>query len=176
MKKCLPVLFFIAVILLSVISCGAADIDPILLNQPNDNVFGCKNDVFIELTSQPTIGKVASGRSTKNNFIVLQAEILFLIENTWNGLDKNSFAVKHTDSDGNEEVFPLNYAISMMANQKVSWYTFSEPFKFTDLRHTNLVFEVTLNTTEGWALIFIPTERGSESSYCNIEIPLKVRQ
>ena len=175
MKKCLLVIFFLTVILSSSLLCSAANVDPILLNEPNENVFGCKNDVFIELVSQPTIGKVASGRSTQNYYIVIHAEILFLIENTWNGLDKTSFAVKHTDPDGNEELFPLNYAISMMANQKVSWFTFSEPYKFTDLRHTNLIFEVTSGSTEGWTLIFLPTERGANSPYCDIEIPLKVR-
>lgn len=175
MKKSYIILSFLLAILFSVFCNASAQVDPILLDEPNENVFGCKNDIFIELTKAPTISKVASGRATSDFYILMQAEILFLIDVTWNGLDKSSFSLKWIDRDGNVSFFPLDYAVSMISNLKVSWYAFSEPFDFTDLRLTNLVFEVTPYSFEGWSLIFRPTERGAENAYCEIEIPLKVQ-
>ena len=174
MKKTFVIMILLTAVLMTVLPCAASDIDPILLNEPNENVFGCRNDIFIELVAQPMISKVASGRTASDYYILLQAEILFLVDGTWNGLDRGSFVVKRVDEKGDAQEYPLNYAISMMTNQKVAWYTFSQPYKFTDLRYTNLVFDVPY-ALDGWTLLFRPTERGSKDPYCEIEIPLNVR-
>ena len=172
MKKYALMLMLLVIILSAAVSCASAEIDPILLDEPNEKVFSCKNDIFFELLDPPSISKVASGRNASDYFMVLRAEILFLVDGHWEGIDRNSFLLKWTDPDGKETLFPLNYAISMMSNQKVAWYTFSEPYDFTDLRKTNLVFDVTPYTFDGWTLVFRPTERGSDTAYCEINIPL----
>lgn len=159
----------------TVLSCQAAEIDPILLNEPNPYVFGCRNDIFIELTQQPHLSKVASGRTAPDYFIYFRAKILFLADGSWNGIDKKSFAIKHTTHDGHHTYYPLDYATTMIANLKDGWYTFAEPYDFTDLRNTNLIFDVIPYSYEGWTFVFRPTERGAASPYCEIEIPLKVR-
>lgn len=175
MMKKLMLLTLLVLILVPILPCAAVEVDPILLDEPNEKVFGCKNDIFIELSQPTTMSKVASGRSTRNNFILIQAEILFLLDTTWNGIDKSSFSLKWTDPDGAVSVFPLNYAISMMANKKLTWHIFSEPYRFTDLKHTNLIFEVTPYSYDGWTLVFRPTERGTGTPYCEINIPLTIK-
>ncbi len=165
----------LALIAATSLPCTAADVDPILLNEPNPYVFGCRNDIFIELTQQPALSKVASGRTAPDYFIVFKAEILFLVEKSWNGIDKSSFSVKHTTNDGHHTYYPLDYATTMIANLKNGWHTFAEPYDFTDLRNTNLIFDVVPYSFEGWSFVFRPTERGSSTPYCEIEIPLKVR-
>lgn len=153
---------------------SAADdyVDPILVNAPHPDVYGCENNIFIKLTAIPTLGKTASTRYTANYFIELKAEILFLLEDPWDGIEKTSFTLKHTDADGKETLYPLNYAISMMSNLKNSWFTFDEPYEFADLRLTSLIFEVIPYTFDGWTFVFSPTPRGSGEAYCKIEIPL----
>ncbi|MBR6090030.1 MAG: hypothetical protein IKP86_08865 [Anaerolineaceae bacterium] len=173
-KNCLMLLFLTALLFLPGIS-EAAEIDPILLDEPNEKVFECGNDIFIEFTALPTISKTANGRTTSEFFVILRAEILFLADKTWYGIDKDSFSLKFTDADGCESFFPLNYAISMMANQKSSWDPFWVPYDFADLRFTNLIFTVPANAAEGWTLMFSPKERGADSPYCEIEIPLKFK-
>lgn len=175
MKKQILFLILTAVLILTALPCGAADVDPILLADPNPNVFGCRNDIFIEMTRQPTLSKVASGRTAAGYFIVLRAEILFLAQEDWIGFDKSSFVMKHTDADGKVSYYPLDYAGSMIANLKDSLKTFADPFEFADLKHTNLFFDVPLYTYEGWTFVFRPTQRGEKSPYCEVEIPLKVR-
>ena len=175
MKKQILLLVLTAVLLLIVFPCAGADVDPILLAEPSPYVFGCRNDIFIEFTRQPALSRVASGRTARGYFIVLRAEILFLAEEDWTGLDKSSFVVKHTDPDGRQSFYPLDYAGSMIANLKDSLRTFADPFEFADLKHTNLFFDVEPYTLEGWSLIFRPTQRGAEKPYCEVEIPLKVR-
>lgn len=165
----------IVVFLMVIIPCTGADVDPILLNEPNPNVFGCRNDIFIELTRQPMLSKVASGRMASGYYIVLRAEILFLVENEWIGIDKSSFMMKHTNEDGTQRLFPLDYAGSMIANLKDSLKTFADHYKFADLKHTNLFFDVEPYTQTGWSLVFRPTERGGKTPYCEVEIPIKVK-
>ena len=101
---------FIFFVLLLVFPCFA-DVDPILLDEPNENVFGCKNDIFIELMEKPVIGKSTSGRNAVDNYLYFKTEILFLASDTWDGIDKNSFWVKHTSEDETEEYFPVDFAI-----------------------------------------------------------------
>ena len=61
MKKTAISILIFALILLLVLPC-LADVDPILLDVPNENVYGCKNDIFIELLEKPVIGKSAPGK------------------------------------------------------------------------------------------------------------------
>ncbi|MBQ6502580.1 MAG: hypothetical protein IJI57_01540 [Flexilinea sp.] len=175
MKRFLLLLLLMVAAITVVSPCHAAEIDPILLNEPNPYVFGCRNDVFIELTQQPYLSKVASGRTAADYFIYFRAKILFLVEGSWNGIDKSSFEIKHTTADGHHTYYPLDYAVTMIANLKDGWHTFAEPYDFTDLRNTNLIFDVVPYSYEGWSFVFRPTERGSATPYCEIEIPLKVR-
>ena len=173
MKKSVLFLLILFILLTAVFSCFADEyVDPILLTDPHPNVFSCKNDIFIEIPAKPTIGKTASNRYTNNFFVEFRVEILFLLEETWNGIDRKSFTLKHKTADDVETSYPLNYAITMMSNLKNSWFTFAEPYDFADLRYTNLIFEVVPYDTSGWSLVFRPTERGSESPYCEVTIPL----
>lgn len=173
MKKA-AISIFIFFVLLLVFPCFA-DVDPILLDEPNENVFGCKNDIFIELMEKPVIGKSTSGRNAVDNYLYFKTEILFLASDTWDGIDKNSFWVKHTSEDETEEYFPLDFAITTLTNLKNGWNTLSEPLDFTYLSTINLVFDVIPTDRNGWTFVFRPTERGSNSTYCEIEIPLTIR-
>lgn len=173
MKKCVYFLLIIIFLLSAVFICSADEyVDPILLNEPHPDVYSCKNDIFIEIPTRPTIGKTASTRYTNNFFIEFKAEILFLLEESWNGIDRTSFLLKHKTTDGVETSYPLNYAITMMSNMKNSWFTFAEPYDFADLRYTNLIFEVVPYDLEGWTFVFRPTERGASIPYCEVSVPL----
>ena len=176
MKKTIFILLFLCVLLSTAAVCSADEyVDPILLTDPHPDVFSCKNDIFIELPVRPTIGKSASMRYTNNYFIEFKAEILFLLEEPWNGLDRTSFSLKYTDANGVETSYPLDYAISMIANMKNSWFTFAKPYEFADLRYTSLIFEVEPYDTQGWTFVFRPTERGSKVPYCEVSVPLVFR-
>ena len=175
MKKTFLMFFLILAAFPFALPCMAYDVvDPILLDEPNEKVFGCKNDIFIELLQKEMISKVASGRTASEYFILFPVEFLFLVDDTWAGVDRSSFSLKHTDPDGSVTFYPLNYALSMMSNLKVHWPLFSKPLKFTDLRLTNLVFNVPY-VLDGWTLIFRPTARGASFPYCEIEVPLNLR-
>ena len=169
-------LLLVIMICFSAVPAMADDyVDPILLDAPHPDVYGCENDIFIKLTSNPTIDKTASTRYTNNYFIEFKMEILYLLEESWNGMEKTSFSIKHTDPDGVETWYPLNYAISMMSNLKNSWFTLEEPYEFADLRLINLIFEVIPYTKEGWTFVFRPTARGSLTPYCEIDVPLVIK-
>ena len=172
MKKTFFILMCLFVLLSAVVCSAEEYVDPILLTDPHPNVFSCKNDIFIELPARAVIGKSASARYTNNYFIEFKAEILFLLEEPWDGLDRTSFSLKYKNADGVETVYPLDYAISMMSNMKNSWFTFSESYEFADLRFTNLIFEVDSCDTNGWTFVFRPTERGSDAPYCEVSVPL----
>ena len=176
MMKKLPIVFiFILLVLAAVLPVSSQSaIDPILINKPHEKVFGCKNDIFLEITQKEIISKVASGRTAPDYFILFSVEVLYLREESWNGIDRSSFVLRHTDKDGKQTEYPLNYAISMISNLKVTWPLFSESLDFTDLRHTNLVFNVPY-VLDGWSLIFRPTERGAGTPFCEIIVPLNVR-
>ncbi len=175
MKKIILILFLTLSVFSFVPPCMAYNVvDPILIDEPNEKVFGCKNDIYIEILQKEIISKVASGRTATEYFILFPVEVLFLVNDTWEGIDRTSFSLKLTDKDGNETFYPLNYAFSMMSNLKVHWPLFSKPLKFTDLRLTNLVFNVPY-VLDGWTLVFRPTARGASAPYCEIDIPLNLR-
>ena len=168
-------LLLIGIILMTAAMPCSADIDPILLNKPNDAVFGCRNDIFIELLDNAVISNTIGGRVAEQYYLYLKAEILFLVEGSWDGLDKSSFSVLHTAADGSQETYPLDYAITMITNLRNEWKTLSDRLKFTSLTTYYLVFDVPAMETENWTLQFRPTQRGGSEPYCVIEIPLKVR-
>ena len=174
MKRTLLMIIIAVLILLTALPCGA-DTDPILLDEPNENVFGCENDIFIELMEKASIGKNTAGRNAVDNFLYVKTEVLFLADETWNGIDKNSFKLRHTAEDGTTEEFPLNFAISTLSNLRNGWAGFGDELFFTSLSTINLVFDVDTTDKEGWTLLFSPSERGSGKAYCDMEIPLPVK-
>lgn len=166
---------FVVTLLFLLVLPAFADVDPILLDEPNENVFGCKNDIFIELMEKPVIGKNTSGRNAVDQFLYFKTEILFLLEKTWDGIDKNSFWVRYTAEDGSEEYYPLDFAMTTLTNLKNGWNTLAEPMDFTSLSTINLVFDVVPTARESWTFVFRPAERGSDTPYCEMEIPLTIR-
>ncbi len=174
MKRTWLIMIVAVLFLLSVLPCSA-DADPILLAEPNENVFGCKNDIFIELMEKAAIGKNTAGRNAVDNFLYIKTEILFLADEQWNGIDKNSFKLRHTAEDGTTEEFPLNFAITTLSNLQNGWNSLADGMFFTSLSTINLVFDVNIADKEGWTLLFSPSERGSGKAYCDMEIPLPVK-
>lgn len=174
MKKIMLITIVSILVLLCILPCSA-DTDPILLTEPNENVFGCKNDIFIELMEKATIGKNTAGRNAVDNFLYMKTEILFLADEQWEGIDKNSFRVRHTTEDGTTEEFPLDFAITTLSNLRNGWSTLADEMYFTSLSTINLVFDVIPTDKEGWTFLFSPSERGSNNVYCDMEIPLTVK-
>ncbi len=167
-------LLLCTVFLLTAIPC-LAEIDPILLDEPNERVFGCNNDIFIELLENPAISNSTSGRIAANNYLYFKTKILFLVNTKWNALDKQSFSLKFIDEDGDESFYQLDYAMTMLTNVKNGWNTLSDPLSFPSLSTINLVFDVIPTAKESWTLLFRPTNRGNETPYCEVEIPLTIK-
>lgn len=174
MKVRIFCLFMLVFTLIPAMPCFA-EIDPILLAEPNENVFGCNNDIFIRIMEKATIGKNTSGRNAVDNYLFFKIKILFLANTTWPAIDKTSFSLKFVNENGVEEAYPLDYAITMMTNLRNGWETLSEPLSFTSLSTINLVFNVIPTSKESWTLLFRPTNRGSEAPYCEVEIPLSIK-
>ena len=162
-----------AVLFLFIFSCSA-QVDPILLNIPHENVFGC-NEIFIELMEKPVIGKNTGGRNAIDNFLYFKTEILFLEEKSWDGFDKNSFTVYHVEEDGTKEFYPLDFAMTTMTNHRNGWNNIYETMEYTYLNTTNLVFDIVPTSREDWFFLFRPMERGKTQPYCEIEIPLTIK-
>ena len=175
MRKIIILLLLLVSLHSQAILCTADYVDPILLDEPNENVFDCKDDIFIELMEKATISGSTSGRTAEDKYLFFKSEILFLLDDKWNGLDKTSFSVKHVAEDGTEEVFPLDYAITMLLNLRNGWLTLSDEQYFTSFGPMMLVFDVVPTARDGWTLLFRPTERGAKRPYCEVEIPLQVR-
>ena len=174
MKYFYLILSILVIMTAAAVPC-AADIDPILLNEPNDAVFECGDDIFVEFLSEPVLTPTLSGRRAVNNFLFFRMEMLFLADARWNGIDKTSFSVKHTAPDGTEEIYPLDYASTMIGNLKQDLKTLSDTISTTSLFYYNLVFDVNETDREGWSFLFAPKERGEQTAFCEIEIPLTVR-
>lgn len=174
MKRVYLIWICLIVSLTAVLCCCAESIDPILLDEPSDIVFTCDDKIFIEVPSKAFIDHTTSGRVTSDYFFVFTAEVLFLDETIWNGMDKNSFTLKHVDEEGNEVLYPLNLMMTMMLTMKNNWRTLSDELIFADLRMADLVFTVKTNEKKGWSLLFSPAERGSIGN-CEVEVPLWVR-
>jgi len=153
---------------------SAADIDPILIDKPSVFVYECSENLFFEVLVDPIIEYNTGGRHAENEFFILTAEFLYLEEKSWDGLDKNSFELRHVLPDGTEEVCPLNYMITSMLALKNGWLTFSDTLSFGSLLKMTLVFDINTLDRSGWTLVFHPAERGGQA-VCEVEIPLKVR-
>ncbi len=174
MKHIYLVLTVLILMIITAVPCAAV-IDPILLDEPNDAVFGCRNDIFIELLTEPAISPTVSGRRAVDNYLFFRFEMLFLAEKTWDGIDKGSFSVRHTGADGTEQEFPLDYAASMIMSLRQNLRVLSDRISYTSLLSYILVFDVTVTDREGWTFVFRPAERGNTENYCEIEVPLKFR-
>ncbi len=173
--KQIYLLLTVLIILITAAAPCAAYIDPILLDEPNDAVFGCMNDIFIEFMTPPVITASLGGKRAADNYLFFQIEMLFLVNDIWNGIDKASFTVRHTDPDGTQKEFPLDYAATMITNLKQNQRLLSEQITFTSLYSYILVFNVTSTDRNGWTLLFRPAERGDQTSYCEVEVPLTIR-
>ncbi len=164
-----------ALLMFAAIPCSA-NIDPILLDEPNDAVFSCKNDIFIEFMNDPVFLKTLGERRAEGNYLVFRIEMLFLIEARWSGIDRFGFSVEHVDGNGTKEVYPLDYATSMITNLKYDTRTFSDPISFASLFNYYLVFDVPSTDRAGWTFVFEPKARGRETDpYCEIRVPLTIR-
>ena len=169
---------YIMLIMLIVFAAGfpaaAADVDPILIDKPNFLVEECNQDLFFEVLVDPVIDYNTGGRKAEDLFFFLTAELLYLREEPWKGLDKSSFVLKRTLADGTEEYYPLNFMMTNMLSLKNGWKTFSDELAFPRLLVMTLVFDVKTLDKKGWSLIVAPAERGGEAA-CEIEIPLRVQ-
>lgn len=165
-------------VLIAVLAVGfpaaGVDVDPILIDKPNFLVQECNKELFFEVLVDPVIDYNTGGRQAEDQFFFLTAELLYLRDEPWNGLDKDSFVLKHTLSNGKEEFYPLNYMMTMMLSLKNGWKTFSDELAFPLLLKMTLVFDVKTLDKKGWTLIVAPAERGGEA-VCEIEVPLKVQ-
>lgn len=148
-----------------------AQIDPILIDEPNDKVFQCGELLFIELPEPAKINYSVAGRSGNNFFLSLKTEVLFLEQDGWNGLDKSSFVLIHTDEEDTEIRYPLNLVVTSLASLQYGWKSLSAPLYHTSLTKYILVFDITKAETSNWSLLFRPAERGGQA-YCEIKIPL----
>ena len=169
-------LFLLMAVLTAVLPCAGqiSKVDPILLTTPNPRVFECTEELVLELLVEPRIEYTLGGRDAKNYFLYLTVEFLYLQDFPWNGLDKNSFHLKHVDSAGQEQLIPLDYMMTAMMSMKNGWRTMADQLDFPSLLKFVLVFDVETMDREGWSLVFQPAQRGSEPS-CTTEIPLQYR-
>ena len=172
MKKIFGLVFIILMIL-GIHTAYALDIDPILADKPNLSVYECSGNMYMEIPGTAyifnSIGEVNAG----NYFFFVKAEVLYLEDGIWDGIDESSFVLKHINGEEQEELFPLNYMMTARESLVNEWPTFSEPLFFGWLLPINLVFDVPDDPSGGWSLLFRPAERGG-SPVCEIEIPLKV--
>ncbi len=161
-------------LLLFVLPCSSADVDPILIDKPSPYVYECGENLFLEVLVAPIMDYATGGRRAKENFFFLTVEVLFLENTPWNGMDKSSFVLKHTDPSGVSETYPLNYMMTMMMGMKSGWKTLADRLKFGTLFSLYLVFDIPLSDKQGWSLVFQPAQRGGRP-VCETEVPLRVR-
>ena len=174
MKKLLFV-FLLSLLLCTALPCAAqiSKVDPILLTTPNPWVYECTDELVLELLVAPVIEYSTGGKDAENYFFFFTVEFLYLQDRPWNGLDKNSFMLKHTGSDGSAEIIPLNYMMTSMMSLKNHWKTMADPLQLGSLIKLELVFDVDTMDQNGWSLLMRPAERGSYP-VCEMEIPLTI--
>ena len=143
MKKLL-FMILLTLLLFTALPCGAqiSKVDPILLTTPNPWVYECTDELVLELLVAPVIEYSTGGKDAENYFFFFTVEFLYLQDRPWNGLDKNSFMLKHTGSDGSAEIIPLNYMMTSMMSLKNHWKTMADPLQLGSLIKLELVFEV----------------------------------
>lgn len=172
MKK-ISGLVFIILMMLAVNVAYAIDIDPILVDKPNPFVYECSGNMYMEILGTPSIFYSIGNVDAENYFFFVKAKLLYLEDGVWDGIDENSFVLKHRNGEEQEDLFPLNYMMTARESLINEWPTFSEPLFFGWLLPLNLVFDVPVKNNKDWSLIFRPSERGGDP-VCEIEIPLKV--
>lgn len=173
MKKICGLIFILFILLGNHLSY-AVDIDPIMIDKPSPIVYECSRNMFIEVPRNAWISYNLSDIHAENYFFIVKTEVLYLEEGIWDGIDENSFLLKHINAEGEEDLFSLNYMMTARESLINEWATISEPLFFGWLLPINLVFDVPVNNNKDWSLIFQPSERGGEP-VCEIEIPLKVQ-
>lgn len=172
MKKLL-FLFFIILMMPGIRTAYALDIDPILVDKPNPFVYECSENMFMEIPKPASIFTAIGEVNAADHYFFVKAEVLYLEDGTWDGIDESSFVLKHINEEEQVELFPLNYMMTARESLINEWPTFSEPLFFGWLLPINLVFDVPADHPDGWSLLFRPAERGGDP-VCEIEIPLKV--
>ncbi len=173
--RSIKILFMLIVLLLPATGICFAEADPILVSEPNENVFACGEDVYIELLDAPIIAKQAFGRTAEENYMSFKVRMLFLADVAWEAIDKNSFSLIYEDAEGKETDYPLDYAISMLSNRRNGWNSLSSIVDYPAYFTMSLVFDVGSTEKESWTLVFRPTERGAEEPLCESLIPLNVK-
>lgn len=179
MKKLLSIIrksavLFPVFIIMIAFHCCYAEIDPILVDKPDPNVFECGENMFIEIPSSAYISYAADKSENADYYLFLHAKILYLEEKEWDGIDKSSFIVRHQGKDGTAESFPLNYMMTARESLVNEWPTMSYPVIFGWLLPLNLIFDVPTMEKDGWTLVFQPAERGG-NAVCEVEIPIRIR-
>ena len=174
MKKSIIRIFIFLIFLLISVFPAYAGIDPILVDEPNENVYQCGAWLFFEPLGPGVFQYNLYGQRADNFFFTLKAEVLFLEKYGWKGLDKNSFVLVHTGRDGEETEYPLDYIMSSFASLQYGWKTLADPLNHTYLMKYILVFDVPVSDKQSWKLIFQPSDRGKQE-YCRVEIPLRTK-
>lgn len=176
MKRFLTTLVRLAVFLMIAGSVSAQQrTDPILLDEANDAVFSCKNDIFIEVSQQAAIGKQTANRTAEDQYLFLTVKILYLADEPMQGLDRTCFSVQHTAEDGSRTEYPLNFAVSMISNRIKGNINMAKTLKLPAFWTLDLVFNVDTLDKNNWTLVFTPMERGGNEAYCQIDVPLAVK-
>ena len=178
MMKRIQILLFTLVLMLTAALPAMAvtgATDPILFDEPNDAVFGCLNDIFIEVSEQAMIGKQTANRTAEDNYLYLTVKILYLADTEMAGLDRTSFTLRHVGEDGSEQTYPLNFAVTMISNRIKGNINIAKTLHLPSYWTENLVFNVDTTEKTGWTLVFTPTARGGDQPYCEIDMPLAVK-
>ena len=169
-------LCFLFVLITTAPAFAQQKMDPILLDEPNDAIFNCKNDIFFEVSTQAAIGKQFAGRTAEDQYLYMTVKILYLAERSMKGLDRKSFSLIHINNDESQTEYPLNFALSMMSNRIKGNINFSEKtLKMPAYWTLDLVFNIDSTDKENWTLVFNPVDRGGKDSYCQINVPLYIK-
>ncbi len=166
---------FILFLIFTVPAFAQQKMDPILLDEPNENIYSCKNDIFIEVLTPAAIGKQFASRTAENQYFYLTVNILYLAEKPMAGLDRSSFCLIHMDDNNDEIVYPLNFAITMISNRIKGNNSMNKNLKLPAFWKLDLVFDIDTLDKNNWTLVFAPTARGTNDTYCQIDVPLTVR-
>lgn len=176
MKRMIKITLCLMVLLFGAIPAFAQQkTDPILLDEPNDAVFDCKNDIFIEVSTPAAIGKQTAARTAEDQYLFMTVKVLYLAEQPMKGLDRASFTAFHTAEDGTTSEYPLNFAVSMISNRIKGNINMAKTLKLPAFWTLDLVFNVDTTDKANWTLLFAPMERGTDTPYCEINVPLAVK-
>ena len=174
-KQTLKILVCLMVFLMLAVPAFAQQkIDPILLDEANEAIFECKNDIFIEVSTQAAIGKQTASRTAEDQYLYMTVKILYLAEEPMQGLDRTSFNLIHQTEEGVGE-YPMNFAVTMMANRIKGNINMAKTLKLPAFWTLDLIFNVDTTDKENWTLVFTPTDRGGSEAYCQIDVPLAVK-